>query len=123
MYVRLKIFKKGDNKCFRMVRNLSEEKAHFDQFLGLQKQPVVAADNLRRGENLSPLQTLTNCKALNEHLKWAQKTFEVGDWANKKDKKVWVNLLRYNVDKPDVSNAEVPFFARKKVDDKHEQIL
>ena len=39
------------------------------------------------------------------------------------NKKIGVTLLRYNVDKPESSYAQVRFFARKKEDENFQQIL
>ena len=42
------------------------------------------------------------------------------DWANRK---ICVTLLRYKVDKPDSSYAQVPLFARKKEDENIQQVV
>ena len=57
-------------------------------------------------------------KDLGEQLKLAHKVVDLVDRANKKN---CVTLLRYNVDKPESSNAQFRFFARKREDYKFQQ--
>ena len=54
-------------------------------------------------------------KDMDEKLKLALKVVHMVDRANRK---FCVTLLRYNVDKPDRSNAQFRLFARKKEDEK-----
>ena len=49
-------------------------------------------------------------KDVDEQLKLAHKVIGVGDRANRK---ICVSLLRYNVDKPEVSNAPIRFFCKE----------
>ena len=58
-------------------------------------------------------------KDIDEQLKLVDKVFDVVDRANSK---ICVTLLRYNVNKPDSSLAQVPFFARKREDEKFHQL-
>ena len=53
-------------------------------------------------------------------LKMANKVVDVVDRANRK---ICVILLRYNVDKPESSYAQVRLFARKKEDEKFQQVV
>ena len=46
--VKLKVFKKDDNKEFRLVSNLTMGEADFKQFMRLRNQPVKAAENFPR---------------------------------------------------------------------------
>ena len=75
--------------------------ADFKQFMRLRNQLVNAAQNFPREENLIPLLVPTG---MDEHLKLAHKVFDVVDRANRK---ICVILLRYNVDKPESSYAQV----------------
>ena len=54
----------------------------------------------------------TMSKDMEEQLKLAHKIVDVLDRANRK---ICVTLLRYNVDKPDSSYAQVRIFAMRKV--------
>ena len=54
--VKLKLFKKDDNKYFRLVQNLTMREADFNQFMRLRNQLVNAAENFAREENLTPPQ-------------------------------------------------------------------
>ena len=113
--VKLKAFKKDDKKEFRLVQNLTIGKADSNQFMRLMNQLVNAAENFAREDNLTPVLMPTLSKDMDEQLKLAHKVVDVVDRANKK---VFVTLLRYNVDKPESSYAQVRLFATKKEDEK-----
>ena len=104
MDVKLKIFEKDENKEFRLVQNLTMGEADFNQFMRLRNQLVNAAENFAREENLTPVLILTMSKDMDEQLKLAHKVVHVVDRANRK---ICVILLRYNVDKPESSHAQV----------------
>ena len=55
-----------------------------------------------------------------DQLKLAHKVVDVVDGANRK---ICVTLLRYNVDEPESSYAHVRLFARKKEDQKFQQVV
>ena len=57
---------------------------------------------------------------MDEQLKLAHKVVHVVDRANRK---ISVTLLRCNVDKPESSYAQVRLFARKKEDEKFQQVV
>ena len=59
-------------------------------------------------------------KDMDEQLKLAQKVVDVVDRANRK---IWVTLLRYIVDKPERFYAEVRLLARKKDDENFQQAV
>ena len=59
-------------------------------------------------------------KDMDEQLKLAHKLVDVMDRANRK---ICVILLRCNVDKPESSYAQVWLFARKKKDEKFQQVV
>ena len=118
--VKLKVFKKDDNKESRLVQNLRMGEADFNQFMRLRNQLVNAAENLAREEILTPVQIPTMSKDMDGQLKLAHKVVDLVDRANRK---ICVTLLRYNVDKPDSSYAQVRLFARKKEDEKFQQVV
>ena len=120
MDVELKVFKKDDNKEFRVVQNLTIGEEDFNQFMQLRNQPVNAAENFAREENLTPVLIPTTSKDMDEQLKLAHKVFDVVDQANRK---ICVTLLQYNVDKHESSYAQVRLFARKMEDEKFQQIV
>ena len=95
--VKLKVFKKDDNKDLRLVENLTMGEADFNQFLRLRNQLSNAAEISAGEENLTPVLIPTRSKDMNEQLKLAHKFVDVVDRANKK---ICVTLLRYIVDKP-----------------------
>ena len=59
-------------------------------------------------------------KDLDEQFKLAHKVVDVVDRANRK---ICVTLLLYNVDKPESSYAQVRILARKKEDEKFQQVV
>ena len=118
--VKLKVFRKDDKKEFRLVQNLTMGEADFNQFMRLRNQLVNAAENFAREENLTPVMIPTMSKGMDEQLKPAHKVVDVVDRANRK---ICVTLLRYNVEKPESSYAKVRFFARKKEDEKFQQVV
>ena len=118
--VKLKLFRKDDKKEFRLVQNLTMGKADFNQFMRLRNQLVNAAENFAREEDLTPVLIPTMSKDTDELLKLAHKVVDVVDRANRK---ICVTLLRYNVDKPESSYAQVRLFARKKEDEKFQQVV
>ena len=117
---KLKIFRKDDKKEFRLVQNLTLGEADFNQFMRLRNQLVNAAENFAREENLTPVLIPTMSRDLDEQLKLARKVVDVVDRINRK---IYVTLLRYNVDKPESSYAQVRLFARKKEVKKFHQVV
>ena len=113
--VELKVFKKDDNKEFRLAQNLTMGEADFNQFMRLRNQLVNVAENFAREDSLTPVLIPTMSKDMDEQLKLAHKVVDVVDWTNRK---ICVTLLRYNVDNPESSYAQVRLFARKKEDEK-----
>ena len=116
--VKIKVFRKDDKKEFRLVQNLTVGEAEFNQFMRLRSQLVDAAENFAQEENLTPVLIPRMSKDLDEQLKLAHKLVDVVDRANRK---ICVTLLRYTVDKPESSYAEVWLFGRKKDDEKFQQ--
>ena len=84
----------------------------------LRNQLVNAAENFAREENLTAVLMPTMSKDMDEQLKLAHKVVHAVDRGNRK---ICVTLLRYNVDKPESSYAQVRLFARKKEDERFHQ--
>ena len=120
MDVKLKVLRKDDKKEFRLAQNLTMGEADFKQFMRLRNQLVNAAENFAREESLTPVLIPRMSKDMDEQLKLAHKVVDVVDRANRK---ICVTLLRYNVDKPESSYAQTRFFARKKEDEKFQQVV
>ena len=122
--VKLKVFKKDDNTEFRLVQNLTMGEAGFNQFMRLRNLLVIAAENIAREKDFSLVLILTmsyiTYKNMDERLKLAHKVVDVVDRANRK---ICVTLLRYNVDKPESSYAQVRIFAGKKGDEKFQRVV
>ena len=94
--------------------------ADFNQFMRLRNQLVKAAESFAREENLTPLLIPTMSRDVDEQLRLANKVVDVVDRTNRM---ICVTLLRYNVDKPESSYAQVRPFARKKEDEKFQQVV
>ena len=118
--VKLKVFKKLDNKEFLLIQIPTMGEADFNQLMPLRYQLVNAAKNFAREDNLTPVLTATMSKDMDEQLKLAHKVVDVMDRANRK---VCVTLLRYDVDKLDNSYAQVRRFARNKEYEKFQQVV
>ena len=117
----LKVFKREDkNAEFRLRQNLSMGEADFKQFIGQRSQLVVAADNFLREQKLSPVLQSTLSKDMEEQLKFFHRVIDVVDRPNRR---FCVTLLRYKVDNPETSYAQVRLFGRKKEEEKFQQIV
>ena len=86
----------------------------------LLKELVVTAENFRRKDNLSLVQTSTSSKDVEEQVELAHKGIDVVDRSNKL---IFVILLPYNVDKAEKSNAQVRSFARERKYEEFQQIV
>ena len=118
--VKLKVSRKDDKKEFPLVQNFSMGEADFNQFMRLRNQLVNAAKIFAREENLTPVLIPTISRDMDEQLKLAHKVVDVVERTNRK---ICVTLLRYNIDKLESSFAQVRLFARKKKDEKFQQIV
>ena len=118
--VKLKVFRKDEKKEFRLVQNLTMGEADFNQFMRLGNQLVNAAGNFDREESLTPVLIPTKFKDMHEQLELAHKVVDVVDRANTK---ICVTLLRYNVDKPESSYAQIQLLAKKKEDEKFQEVV
>ena len=67
--VKLKTFKKGDNKEFQLVQILTTGEAEFNQFMRLRHQLVIAVEKLASDEKLSPELIPKTSKDMDEQLK------------------------------------------------------
>ena len=91
MDVKHKVFKKDDNKEFRLAQTLTIGELDFKQFMRLRNQLVNATENFNREDYLTLVLLPTMTKDMNEQLKLAHKVVDVVDQANRK---VCVTLLR-----------------------------
>ena len=94
--------------------------ADFNQFVRLRNQLVNAAGNFAREKDLTPVLIPIMTKDMDEQLKLAHKVVDALDGANRK---ICVTLLRYNVDKLEISYAQVQQFSRKKEDEKFQLVV
>ena len=77
--------KRGDNRDFCVVQNLTREEADFNWFIRLKNLLVIAAENFGREQNLSSLLIPTIAKDMDEQIKLANKLIAVVDQAIKRD--------------------------------------
>ena len=94
--------------------------ADFNQFIRQRNQIVVAADNFLKEQSLSPVLQSTLSKDMDEQLKLVHKMIVVVD---RPKKRICMTLLRYKVDNPDTSYAQVRLFGRKTEEEKFQQIV
>ena len=86
----------------------------------LRNPPVFAAEHFAREQNLSPVLIPTLSKDMDEQLKLAHKLVDLVDGTK------WntcVTLMRSSVDKPKSSYAQLNLFAKKKENEKFQQII
>ena len=119
--IKLKVLKREDNNAeFRLRQKPSMGEADFNQFIRQRNQLVVAADNFLREQNLSPVFQSTLSKDMEEQLKLVHKVIDVDDRSNRR---ICVTLLRYKVDNPETSYAQIRLFGQKKEEEKFQQIV
>ena len=118
--MKLKVFKKDENKQFRLAQNLTMAEADFIQFIRLRNQLNIAVRDFSKEENLPPVQVKLLAKDMEEQLKLTHKVVEVVD---RPHRKICVTKLRYNVEKPETSNVQVRLFGRRKEEEKFNQIV
>ena len=94
--------------------------ADFNQLIRQRNQLVIAADNFLKEQTLSPVLQSTLSKDMEKQLKLVHKVIDVVDHSNRK---ICVTLLRYKVDNPDTSYAQVRVFGRKTEEEKFQQIV
>ena len=82
--VKLKVFKKDDNKEFRLVQNLAMGEVDLNQFFRLRNQLVNGAENFAREENSRPVLIPTMSKGIDEQFILAHKVVDEVDRANGK---------------------------------------
>ena len=118
---KLKVFKREDkNAKFQLRQNLSNGEADINQFIRQRNQLVVAADNFLREQHLSTVLQSILSKDMEEQLKLVHKMIDVVDCPNRR---ICVTLLRYKVDNPETSCAQVRLFGRKTEEEKFQQIV
>ena len=89
--MKLKVFKRDENKQFRLAQNLTMGEADFNQFIRLKNQLVVAVRDFSKEENLTAVQVKLLAKDMEEQLKLRHKVVEVVD---RPHKKICVTMLR-----------------------------
>ena len=120
MDIKLKVFKRESKDAeFRLRQNLTMGEADFNQFIRQGNQLVLAADNFLREQSLSPVIQSTLSKIMEEQLKLVHKVIVVVD---RPSRSICVTLLRYKVDNPETSYAQVRLFGRKE-EEKFQQIV
>ena len=108
------------NAEFRLRQNLSMGEADFNQFIRRRNQLVVAADNFLREQTLLPVLKSPLFKDMEEQLKLVHKMLDAVDCQNRR---ICVTLLRYEVDNPKHSYAQVHLLGQKMKEDKIQQIV
>ena len=73
------MFKKDENKQFRLAQNLKKGEADFIQFNRVRSQLVVAVRDFSKEENLPPVQVKLLAEGTEEQRKLTHKVVEVVD--------------------------------------------
>ena len=92
--------------------------ADFNQYIRQRNQLVVAADHFLRKQKLLPVLQSTLSKDMEEQLKLVHKVIDVVGCPNRR---ICVTLLRYKVDNPEKSSAQVRLFGRKEEEEKFQK--
>ena len=108
--MKLKVFKKEDNKDFRLNQNITTAESVCHQFIQMSNQLAIAAIDFGGEQTLSPTQIPTMSKDMNEQLKLAHR---VADFADRPNIKICVTMLQYSVVKPQSSYGQAPLLARE----------
>ena len=108
------------NAEFRLRQNFTMEEADFNKFFRQRNQLVVAADNFLREQYFASVLQSTLSKDMVEQLKLVHKVINVVD---RPIRRICVTLLRYKVDNPKTSYAQVCPFGRKKEEQKIQQFV
>ena len=96
--VKLKVFKRDENKQFRVTQNLTMGEPDFNQFIRLRNRLVVAVRDFSKEENMAPVQVKLLAKNMEEQLKLTHKVVDIVD---RPHRKIWVTMLGYSVEKPE----------------------
>ena len=104
LHVKVKVFKRGDNRDFYLVQNFTMGEEDFNPFMRLRNELVIEARTSGRKKKLSPVLVPTMSRDTDEQLKLAHNVVEILDKANGK---ICVTMLRYIVDKPGSSYVQV----------------
>ena len=105
---------------FRLGQNLSMGEADLNQFVRQRNQLVVSTDNFLKEQNLSLVLQSSLSKDMEEQLKLVHKVIDVVNCPNRK---ICVTLLRYKVDNPETSYAQVRLLGRKNEEEMFQQIV
>ena len=82
--VKLKVFKRDENRDLRLVQIVTMGEVDFNQFKCLRNQLVIAAETFVKKENLSPVLIAKTTEDMHEQLKLAHKVLDVVDSPYKK---------------------------------------
>ena len=104
------MFKRDENKQFRLAQNMTMGEADLNQFIRLRNQLVVVVRDFSREEILPPVHVKLLAKDMEEQLKLTHKFVEIVD---RPHRKICVTMLRYNVEKPETSYVQVRLFGRR----------
>ena len=118
--VQLKVFKRHENRQFRLAQNLTMVEADFNQFIRLTTQLIFAVRDFSKEENLPHEQMKLLAKDMDEQLKLRHKVVEFVD---RPHNKICLTMLRYNVEKPETSYVQVRLSGRRKDEEKINQIV
>ena len=102
----------------RQIFSMGE--ANSKHYIRQRNHLVAAADNFLTEQILSPVLQSTLSKDMEEQLKLVQKVTDVVDPPNRK---TCVTGLRYKVDNPQTSYAQVHLFGRKKEEENFQQMV
>ena len=110
----------GWKQTISIWTKLDNGRARFQSVFSTEESLVVAVRDFSKEENLPPVQVKLLAKDMGEQLNFTHKVVEVVD---RPHRKICVNMLRYNVEKPEASYVQVRLFGRRKDEEKFNQIV
>ena len=114
------LFKRDEKKQFALAQNLTMGEADINQFVRLRNQLVVAVRDFSNEENLPTVQVTLLAEDREEQLRLTHKVVEVVDRSHRK---ICLNMLRYNVEKPETSYVQVRLFGKRRDEEKFYQFI
>ena len=118
--IHFKVFKKDITNEFKRYQCVSLEQYDLKQFLRLQNQLILAADNFIKEENLPYINVVGLSRDIDNQLKHVHRVIEIAEGAKRK---VCVTMQRYKEDNPETSYAQIRLFTRRTEEENFQQLV
>ena len=110
--IQAKLFKKDSQGEFRMCQKIGMGERHFNDFMRMKNELVIAVAEFRKLQNLQPApENFT--RDMEDQLKMMHQVYNVVDQPHRK---IYVTMLRYKVDNPDSTYVQIRLFGKMQKD-------